>query len=252
MLGRRTIGSLVAAAALAGVAAPGATATTYAGGAFTPAAVRDPRAPTFAVTIAATGDRLAPAYYLAAFSLVGTVAALRANWWGLAGERLSTVFGRLSDSELVSGIPGSPTRDYGVPFSLTEEFSAVYRMHPLMPDRFDLRSHEDDRRYREEPYSLRELSGPGSLALLDTVPVADLLYSFGTEHPGLVTLHNFPRFLQEFIRPDGKVMDLAAVDILRHRELGVPRYCEFRRLLRLRAPASFEELTGDPDLARRR
>jgi hypothetical protein len=45
-------------------------------------------------------------------------------------------------------------------------------------------------------------------------------------------------------------MDLAAIDILRHRELGVPRYCEFRRLLRLRAPAGFEELTGDPDLAR--
>ncbi|ADB75170.1 peroxidase family protein [Geodermatophilus obscurus] len=179
-----------------------------------------------------------------------TAAALRANWWGLAGERLSTVFGRLSDSELVSGIPGSPTRDYGVPYSLTEEFTAVYRMHPLMPDLFDLRSHEDDRRYRAEPYSLRELAGPGSLALLDTVPVADLLYSFGTEHPGLVTLHNFPRTLQEFVRPDGKVMDLAAVDILRHRELGVPRYCEFRRLLRLRAPAGFEELTGDPDLAR--
>jgi hypothetical protein len=30
----------------------------------------------------------------------------------------------------------------------------------------------------------------------------------------------------------------------------VPRYCEFRRLLRLRAPASFEELTDDPELAR--
>src|SRR3712207_8864091 len=51
------------------------------------------------------------------------------------------------------------------------------------------------RRYRAEPYSLRELAGPGSLALLDTVPVGDLLYSFGTEHPGVVTLHNFPRSL---------------------------------------------------------
>ncbi|PWW24203.1 heme peroxidase [Geodermatophilus normandii] len=186
----------------------------------------------------------------AVISHPATVVGMRANWWGLAGERLSRVFGRLSDSEVVSGIPGSPTQDYGVPYSLTEEFTAVYRMHPLVPDLFDLRSHEDDRRYREEPYTLRELAGPESLPILERVPVADFLYSLGTEHPGLVTLHNFPRFLQEFVRPDGRVMDLAAVDVLRHRELGVPRYCEFRRLLRLRAPATFEELTGDPDLAR--
>jgi hypothetical protein len=134
---------------------------------------------------------------------------------------------------------------------LTEEFGAVYRMHPLVPDWFDLRSHEDDRRLRDEPYSLRELSGPGSLPLLKTVPMADFLYSLGTEHPGLVTLHNFPRFLQEFQRPDGNLMDLAAVDVLRHRELGVPRYCEFRRLLRLKPPADFDELTEDPAVAQR-
>jgi hypothetical protein len=51
------------------------------------------------------------------------------NWWGLAGERLHKLFGRLSDSEIVSGIPGSQTQPqhYGVPYSLTEEFVAVYR-----------------------------------------------------------------------------------------------------------------------------
>ncbi|CCH87940.1 Heme peroxidase (Animal) [Modestobacter italicus] len=185
----------------------------------------------------------------AVISHPATVVAMRANWWGLAGERLGTAFGRLSDSEVISGIPGSPMRGYGVPYSLTEEFAAVYRMHPLVPDLFDLRSHTDDRRFREEPYSLQELSGPKSLALLETLPMADFLYSLGTEHPGLVTLHNFPASLQQFVRPDGQVMDLAAVDILRHRELGVPRYCEFRRQLRLRAPAGFEELTGDAELA---
>ena len=47
-------------------------------------------------------------------------------------------------------------------------------------------------------------------------------------------------------------MDLAATDILRHRELGVPRYSEFRRLLHLRAPTTFDELTDEPgDRARR-
>ncbi|MFF4563895.1 hypothetical protein [Streptomyces sp. NPDC001435] len=52
--------------------------------------------------------------------------------------------------------------------------------------------------------------------------MSDLLHSFGTLHPGLVTLHNFPRFLQEFERPDHHFQDLAATDMLRSRELGVP------------------------------
>ena len=173
-----------------------------------------------------------------------TVTALRANWFGLAGERLKNTFGRISPSELVSGIPGAETQHFGVPYSLTEEFTAVYRMHPLVPDDWSLRGLSDDRTLGD--YTLRELSGPDGMAVLDKIAMPDLFYSFGTQHPGLVSLHNFPRFLQEFVRPDGKLMDLAATDILRHRETGVPRYCEFRRQLHLTAPSSFEELTSDP------
>ena len=79
---------------------------------------------------------------------------------------------------------------------------------------------------------------------------ADLLYSFGTQHPGLVTLHNFPKFLQEYHRPDGNLQDIAATDILRSRELGVPRYNEFRRLLHLAPAADFDDLTDNPQWAR--
>ena len=51
--------------------------------------------------------------------------------------------------------------------------------------------------------------------------------------PGAITLHNYPRFLQQLDRPDGELLDLAAIDILRTRERGVPRYNEFRRLFHL-------------------
>jgi hypothetical protein len=44
--------------------------------------------------------------------------------------------------------------------------------------------------------------------------------------------------------------DLAATDILRTRELGVPRYNEFRRLLHLKPVGSFDEVTEDSTLAR--
>ena len=52
------------------------------------------------------------------------VTALHANWYGLAGKNLYDAFGRLSSNEVVSGIPGSHTEEFGVPFALTEEFVA--------------------------------------------------------------------------------------------------------------------------------
>ena len=173
--------------------------------------------------------------------------AMRANWWGLTGERLYRLFGRISGSEVISGIPGSKTDHHGVPFAITEEFVAVYRMHPLVPDHFAFRSADDDRLLDE--LTFRDIAGPGALQVAEKFSMTDLLYSFGTSHPGLVTLNNFPRFLQEFERPDGRMMDLGAVDILRTRELGVPRYNEFRRLLGLRPAAGFSDLTGDPAVA---
>ncbi|MFD5586497.1 peroxidase family protein [Streptomyces sp. NPDC127063] len=178
-----------------------------------------------------------------------TVKALRANWWGVAGERVHNLFGRISDSEVVSGIPGGETDHYGVPYALTEEFVAVYRMHPLIRDDWHLRSAADDATLRN--CTLRDISGPGALKFLQTMEMSDLLYTFGTLPPGLVTLHNFPRFLQEFERPDGHLQDLAATDILRSREMGVPRYNEFRRLLRLKPAGSFTELAHDPATAER-
>ena len=74
----------------------------------------------------------------------------------------------------------------------------------------------------------------------------DLFYSFGTCHPGAVTLHNYPRHLQNLTRDDGEHLDLAAVDILRDRERGVPRYNQFRRLLHKEPVKSFDELTDNP------
>src|SRR4051812_47532806 len=56
-----------------------------------------------------------------------TVSALRANWYGVAGEKIARTFGRISHSEEISGILGTETQHNGVPFSLTEEFTAVYR-----------------------------------------------------------------------------------------------------------------------------
>jgi hypothetical protein len=171
-----------------------------------------------------------------------TVFALRANWWGLEMERLSNLVGRLTDVDLIRGIPGSPTDHHGAPYCLTEEFVAVYRMHPLLPDDLSFRSVADDRLLQQRTFP--EVAFRNARAILQQVSVTDAIYSFGTMHPGAITLHNYPRSLQRLQEPDGTINDLAAIDIMRIRERGVPRYNEFRELLHLRPAGSFEELTG--------
>ena len=169
--------------------------------------------------------------------------ALRANWWGVLQERLTRTVGR-TGSEIVSGIPLSPTDHHAAPYSLTEEFTAVYRMHPLIPDDYAFRSADGDRPLEQRTF--REIAGPNVLGLVDRLRLADLFYSLGTAHPGAISLHNYPRFLQEFERPDGKLVDLAATDILRIREVGVPRYNRFRRLMHLKPARTFTDLTDNP------
>ena len=57
---------------------------------------------------------------------------MNANWYGALGG--PSRIGRVGDSEAISGIVGSPVDHHSAPFSLTEEFVTVYRLHPLIPD----------------------------------------------------------------------------------------------------------------------
>jgi heme peroxidase len=166
--------------------------------------------------------------------------AMRANWWGVLGEGFKRRFGRLGGGEVLSGIPGSPTNHHAAPYSLTEEFVAVYRMHPLLPDDYVFRSLDNDAVLEERTFP--EVGLRGTRKRLEELGMATCLYSFGRAHPGAITLHNYPRFLQNLERPDGTTVDLAATDVLRVRERGVPRYNEFRRLFHRKPVRTFEEL----------
>jgi heme peroxidase len=170
--------------------------------------------------------------------------AMNVNWSGLAGEELQEVLEFLDDKELVGGIVGSTADHHAAPYSLTEEFVAVYRMHPLMPDDYEFRSLTTGGVL--EKRTLAEIAGNRTPAIAERITMQDLFYSFGVSHPGAITLHNYPRHLQNLTRDDGERLDLAAVDVLRDRERGVPRYNQFRRLLRKEPVKSFDELTENP------
>jgi hypothetical protein len=186
---------------------------------------------------------------------------MRANWWGLAQEPVKKYLGRISASEAISGIPGSATNHSGADYCLTEEFTAVYRLHPLLPNDIQIISPKDGRRGRVLKFEGNDLNDPDLIvgphamtnALRDGGALVDIVHTFGVHSPGAVTLRNFPNWMRRMRRRNGQaveeLIDLAAIDILRDRERGVPRYNRFRELFHKPRIRSFEEMTDDRELA---
>jgi hypothetical protein len=172
---------------------------------------------------------------------------MNANWWGLMGEKLHKMLGRIAPGESISGIPGSGADQDGVPYSLTEEFVSVYRMHPLIPDNIAFFNVSSGAHITTTPIQDLAFSKARDPLIQETNPLAwqDLIYSFAINYPGAITNHNTPSFLRDLHTPDGSHLDLATIDILRDRERGVPRYNEFRRLFHLKPMPSFTALCGD-------
>jgi Animal haem peroxidase len=175
-----------------------------------------------------------------------TSTGLRTNWYGALGK-LQNVFTGTNDNELLAGIPGSPTDHHTAPYSLTEEFVSVYRMHPLIPDEYSIQSAANGSEVGR--FDLPQLSGGQGVELLKQFHPSDLFYSFGIAHPGAVRLHNYPKGLQNLVQDNGERFDVGTIDILRDRERGVPRYNQFRRLLHKQPVKSFDEITDNPTWA---
>jgi hypothetical protein len=73
----------------------------------------------------------------------------------------------------------------------------------------------------------------------------------GIAHPGAITLHNYPRTLQQFERENGERIDLSVVDLVRERHRGIPRYNAFREGLHKPRITRWEDITENPESVRR-
>ena len=172
--------------------------------------------------------------------------SMNASWWGLQTERLYRAVGPISENESFSGLPLSGVDHTGADYCLTEEFVSVYRMHPLMRDDLQIRSARDGRHITTMEMMRGIVGNQDQLAVFQdqSWDFTDVFYSFGVANPGAITVHNFPNFLRELRRPDGEIVDLASIDVMRDRERGVPRYNRFRRLLGVRPIRSFDDLAN--------
>jgi hypothetical protein len=173
--------------------------------------------------------------------------AMNANWYGMLPRWAKRVLGGRTLSEGLTGIVGSPQEHHAAPYAITEEFVSVYRLHPLLPDDYEIRDHRNGQLIEETDFD--PIQGHGTRPSIDKWGMANLLYSFGTANPGAITLHNHPRALNGHVRLNGDRVDLGTIDILRDRERGVRRYNDFRVALRKQRVERFEDLTDNPEWA---
>jgi hypothetical protein len=173
---------------------------------------------------------------------------LRTNWYGAPKDWLSQLGIWLLDTQALTGIPGTLPNHHTAPYSLTEEFVSVYRLHPLIPDDYEFFDHQTGQSLARHPFSA--IQGRHTDEMLRQLTLQNVLYSFGIAYPGAITLHNYPRALQQFERLNGERIDLSVVDIVRDRRRGVPRFNDFRAALHKPRVRHWEELSHDPETVR--
>ena len=174
---------------------------------------------------------------------------LKANWNGPpSGDWLTRLGIWLVDNHSSVGIPRTMPDHHAAPYSLTEDFVTVYRMHPLLPDDYRFADHRTGELLGHRGFL--DIQGADADDELRAFGLDDTLYSFGIAHPGAITLHNFPRSLQRFER-EGELIDLSVVDLVRTRRRGVPRYNDFRAGLHRPRVRSWEELSTNEESVRR-
>jgi hypothetical protein len=180
---------------------------------------------------------------------------LNSNWYGMLTYRFKKDADRKTVAEYnvanpeMGGLVGNRINKHGSPFGLTEEFVEVYRLHSLLPEQLHFKRSADGSAIDDVEFVATRQAG--SPKITAEVGMTDLFYSFGNQLPGQLVLNNFPRFMQELSIPGNPVFDMGAIDLLRARERGVPRYNEFRRQLGLNPIRKFADLTDDEDVVRR-
>jgi len=188
---------------------------------------------------------------------------LRTNWYGFEYGWFQSLYdGVYLDTnqysllnQLLAVIGADPVKGgtrnlYGANYQFTEAFVAVYRLHPLLPDKIKLRCIIDEECGNKRRFKLDEVLNEQTVEINNNFYQNDLFYTFGTNHPNALFLNGYSDVITD-LNIDGDRIDLATIDLLRQRERGVPRYNDFRNAMGMPKLSSYAELTDDTDLIQR-
>ncbi|MGH8469350.1 MAG: peroxidase family protein [Gammaproteobacteria bacterium] len=134
---------------------------------------------------------------------------------------------------------------FGSPFNFPEEFTTVYRLHTMVPDLIEYRE------WGNTPNSIRykvpvvETFRGKATPEMHQRGLANWAISMGRQRLGLLWLQNHAQFLQNVPMDKrlgmGTKIDVPALDLIRDRERGVPRFNEFRRQYGLKTLTGFDD-----------
>jgi hypothetical protein len=134
---------------------------------------------------------------------------------------------------------------FGSPFNFPEEFITVYRLHPMLPDLIEFREWNKEPNVIRHKVPVIETFRGKATEAMHQKGLANWALSMGRQRLGALTLQNHPQFLQNLkmnrLQSSTQQIDVAAIDLIRDRERGVPRYNEFRRQYGLKQLTSFDD-----------
>jgi hypothetical protein len=136
------------------------------------------------------------------------------------------------------------TNHFGSAFNFPEEFVSVYRLHPLLPDLIEYRDPASPDVIASRIPIVETFRGKATPFMRER-GLAPWVLSLGRQRLGLLLLQNHPQFMQNLridrLQSPTRQIDIAALDLIRDRERGVPRFNEFRRQYGLRQLTSFDD-----------
>jgi len=144
---------------------------------------------------------------------------------------------------------GADNKD--VPFCLTEEFAAVYRLHPLIPPGLVV----ETKKGTEKFFPFEKLFGDeGRKTIRESECSPAQLWESVLKYPcGALTGANYPDSMRKLTPsndngkdlPKSQDIDLGAVDLYRDRERGINTFNNIRRDLKLKPYKTWYGLTGE-------
>ena len=144
---------------------------------------------------------------------------------------------------------------FGSPFNFPEEFISVYRLHPMLPDLIEYRETANPNQIRNQIPVGATFRGRATAFMRDR-GLANWSLSFGRQRQGLLELENQPAFLQNLkmnrLSSATQQIDIAALDLIRDRERGIPKFNEFRRQYGLASADELRRFHRQDVAARRR
>jgi hypothetical protein len=144
---------------------------------------------------------------------------------------------------ILGGLLGGVRDHHGVRHGFSEEFESVYRLHEALVDDLEIRRVGDT--HAREVIPLPATRGKAAGELLRKHGLATILHSFGCQKGGALVGNNVPGWAVQMSIEQQSFIDIAAIDLLRDRERGIPGYNTARTLFGYPPLQSYDELGVD-------